>query len=225
MPKPRETKTRTTPRTLPPKNLSATLSDADAAPLLIDGAMGTQLEAAGLVPGGQRCLTDPDIVRDVHRRYVDAGAQLIITNTLTMNPIYIAVHDLGVDMRAINQAGARLAREAAGPNRVVLGDMSATGQMLEPYGDYTEQQLEDAFAEQARALAEGGVDAFLIETVFDLREALSALRGCQRAAQLPVLVCMAFQTIERGGRTMMGNSAADCAHALDEAGAAAIGAN
>ncbi|MCE9615676.1 MAG: homocysteine S-methyltransferase family protein [Lentisphaerae bacterium] len=198
----------------------------DPRPLVIDGAMGTQLEEAGLHPGGQNNIETPDAVRSVHQRYVEAGADMLITNTLTLNRVYGEAHGLGGEWHAANVAGARLARAAAGPARYVLGDLSATGQMLEPYGDYTEAQFEAAYAEQARALAEGGVDGFIVETVYDLREALCALRGCRQAApDLPVLVSMTFQTAERGGRTMMGNTAADCAKALSEAGADAVGSN
>ncbi|MHC4061764.1 MAG: homocysteine S-methyltransferase family protein, partial [Planctomycetota bacterium] len=102
---------------------------------------------------------------------------------------------------------------------------SSTGQLLEPYGSYKESQFYDAFIEQAKVLAEAGVDGFIIETMFDLREALCALRACKENFQLPVIVSIAFATEERGGRTMMGNSAEDCAVQLTEAGADAIGAN
>lgn len=195
--------------------------------LMLDGGMGTQLEAAGLEPGGACNLTHPDAVRAVHARYVGAGAAALITNTLTLNAIHGGAHGQGLDLDAANRAGARLAREAAATTGAfVLGDISATGQMLEPYGDFSETQFEDAYAGQASALTTTGVDGFMLETFYDLREALCALRGCRRAApQIPALVCMTFQSAERGGRTMMGNSAADCARALAEAGADAVGAN
>jgi len=194
-------------------------------PLLLDGGMGTQLEAAGLAPGGLCNLSAPDVVRGVHRRYVEAGSEAVITNTLTMNRISSSAHGQQIDLRAVNLAGARIAREAVGAQRYVLGDLSATGQMLEPYGDYTEAHFEEAYEEQARALAEGGVDGFIVETVYDLREALCALRACLRVGGLPVLVSMTFQTANQGGRTMMGNTAADCARTLTTAGAHAVGTN
>jgi len=107
----------------------------------------------------------------------------------------------------------------------VLGNLSSTGQLLQPYGTYTETQFCVAFREQAEALAEAGVDGLLIETVFDLREALVALHACKEVTSLPVLVCMAFQTEEKGGRTMMGQTAEQCAAQLTAAGADAVGAN
>jgi 5-methyltetrahydrofolate--homocysteine methyltransferase len=194
-------------------------------PALFDGAMGTQLEAAGLEMGGQTNLTHPDEVRAVHRGYVKAGCDLLITNTLTMNRVYIESHKLDVDVREVNLTGVRLARSEAQEGMPVLGDMSSTGRMLEPYGDCTESQARDSFCEQARCLAEGGVDGFIVETVLDLKEALIAVRACKEAAPLPVIVTLAFQTPERGGRTIMGNSAAECAVALAAEGADVVGAN
>jgi 5-methyltetrahydrofolate--homocysteine methyltransferase len=194
-------------------------------PVLLDGAMGTQLAAAGLAMGGQTNLTHPEAVLAVHRQYVEAGAGLLITNTLTMNRIYIETHHPGLDVREVNLAGARLARAAAGEGRYVLGDISSTGQMLQPYGDLSEEDAFKAFQEQAAILAEGGVDGFIVETMFSLAEALCALRACRAAADLPVIVCISFSTVANGGRTIMGDSAQDCALTLTGAGATAVGAN
>lgn len=194
-------------------------------PILLDGAMGTQLAAAGLEMGGQNNLTKPDAVLAVHRQYAECGIDLLITNTLTMNRIYIEKHHLDVDVREVNLAGARLAKTAAGDGRYVLGDMSSTGQMLQPYGELSEEDAYGAFQEQAAVLVEGGVDGFIIETMFSLAEALCALRACRAVADLPVIVSMAFSTVENGGRTIMGDSAQDCALTLMEAGASVVGAN
>jgi 5-methyltetrahydrofolate--homocysteine methyltransferase len=103
--------------------------------------------------------------------------------------------------------------------------MSSTGQLLEPYGTYKESQFYGTFKEQAEILAESGVDGFIIETMFDLREAVCAVRACKDNTSLPVIVSMAFATEEKGGRTMMGNSAEQCAGDLTDAGADAVGAN
>jgi 5-methyltetrahydrofolate--homocysteine methyltransferase len=142
-----------------------------------------------------------------------------------MNRLYIETHNVDVSVQEINRAGAQLADQAAGCGQYVLGNLSSTGKLLEPYGDYTEAQFYAAFKEQAQALAEAGVDGLLIETVFDLREAVCALRACKENTALPVLVCIAFQTDEKGGRTMMGDIAEQCAKQLTEAGADAVGAN
>jgi 5-methyltetrahydrofolate--homocysteine methyltransferase len=193
--------------------------------VLLDGAMGTELDKRGLMGRGRTNLDAPRAVLEVHQAYADAGCDTLITNTLTMNRIYIETHNVGVSVGDVNRAGAELARQAAGSERCVLGDMSSTGQLLEPYGAYTEAQFCDAFREQAEALAAGGVDGFIVETVFDLREALCALRACRESFALPVVVCLAFQTDKNGGRTMMGDTAEQCARRLTDAGADAVGAN
>jgi 5-methyltetrahydrofolate--homocysteine methyltransferase len=193
--------------------------------ILLDGAMGTQMAEAGLEMGGQTNLTHPDAVLFIHQQYATCGVDLLITNTLTMNRVNIESHNIGVDVREVNLVGVRLARAAAREGQYVLGDMSSTGKMLKPYGDLSEDEAYAAFKEQATLLAEGGVDGLIIETMFDLREALCALRASKEAADLPVIASMAFDTVKNGGRTIMGNSARDCAQALTEAGASAVGAN
>jgi 5-methyltetrahydrofolate--homocysteine methyltransferase len=142
-----------------------------------------------------------------------------------MNRIYIETHNLGISVRDVNKAGVEIARQAAGKERYVLGNLSSTGQLLEPYGTYKESQFYDAFREQAGILAESGVDGFIIETMFDLREALCALRACKENFSLPVIVSIAFSTVEKGGRTMMGDSAEQCSKSLTDAGADVVGAN
>jgi 5-methyltetrahydrofolate--homocysteine methyltransferase len=194
-------------------------------PILFDGAMGTQLAEHGLAMGGQVNLSHPEKVLAIHEAYAECGSQILITNTLTMNRTYIQTHNLGVDVREVNLEGARLAVAAARGGRYVLGDVSSTGKLLEPYGDLAESTAFAVFTEQAEALVEGGVDGFIIETMIDLREALCALRACLAVAPIPCLVTMAFASSRDGGRTIMGNKAEECAHALTEAGASAVGAN
>ena len=198
---------------------------AKQSPIFIDGAMGTQLAAAGLDMGGQNCIFHPDTVSTIHKQYSEIGCDLLITNTLTMNRISIETHGVGVDVREVNLAGVHLARSAMNEGQYVLGDISSTGQLLEPYGSYTETQFYDTYKEQAEILLAGGVDGFIVETIVDLREALCALRACRDAANLPVLVTLSFKTIDNGGRTIMGNSAEEIAATLAETGAAALGAN
>ena len=192
---------------------------------MLDGAIGTQLDKRGLMSRGRNNLDAADAVLDIHREYVESGCDVVTTNTLTMNRIFIETHNVDVSVRDVNRAGGELARQAAGKDRFVLGDISSTGQLLEPYGKYTDSQFCDAFREQAEVLAESGVDGFIIETVFDLREAICALRACKDSCSLPVIVSTTFTTQEKGGRTMMGDSAQQCATSLTEAGADAIGAN
>jgi 5-methyltetrahydrofolate--homocysteine methyltransferase len=193
--------------------------------ILLDGAMGTQLAERGLGMGGHNNVTNPGEVVAIHKQYAACGCHILITNTLTMNRIYIETHNVGVDVREVNLAGAKLAKSVAGKDLYVLGNLSSTGKILKPYGDLSEQETEETFKEQASFLSEGGVDGFIIETMFDLKEALCALRACKSIASLPVLVSMAFATPKNGGHTIMGNSATECARALTEAGASAIGGN
>ncbi len=193
--------------------------------ILLDGAIGTELDKRGLMGRASNNLEAPEIVLDILREYAACGCDALTTNTLTMNRIYIETHKLGVSVRDVNTAGAELARQAAGRDRFVLGNISSTGQLLEPYGTYSDAQFYDAFKEQAGILAESGVDGFIIETVFDLREAMCALRACKDACSLAVIVSIAFSTEQKGGRTMMGDSAQQCARSLTDGGADAIGAN
>jgi 5-methyltetrahydrofolate--homocysteine methyltransferase len=197
----------------------------DTKVVLLDGAMGTQLDKKGLMGRGTVNLDAPKAVLEVHRAYAEAGCDALIANTLTMNRIYIETHNVGVSVADVNRASVELAREAAGDRLCVLGDMSSTGQLLEPYGSYRETQFYDAFREQAEVLARAGVDGVILETMFDLREALCALRACKDAFALPVIVSIAFQTDKNGGRTMMGDTAEQYARQLTDAGADVIGAN
>lgn len=201
------------------------LIESDRRTIFIDGAMGTQLGAAGLEMGGQNSATNPEAVLAIHKEYAATGIDLLITNTLTMNQVNISAHKIGVDVREVNLAGARLATAAALPGQYVLGDISSTGKLLKPYGPLAEEEAYAAFKKQASILAEGGVDGFIIETMVDLREALAAVRAVREASDLPVLASVSFNTAGNGGRTIMGNTAEDCARALAEAGACAVGAN
>ncbi|OHB64133.1 MAG: hypothetical protein A2168_04820 [Planctomycetes bacterium RBG_13_50_24] len=193
--------------------------------ILLDGAIGTELDKRGLMGRASNNLDAPEAVLDIQREYAACGCHALTTNTLTMNRIYVETHNLDVSVRDVNKAGAELARQAAGKERYVLGNLSSTGQLLEPYGTYKEAQFYDAFREQAGILAESGVDGFIIETMFDLREAMCALHACKENFSLPVIVSIAFTTQEKGGRTMMGDSAERCARSLTDAGADVIGAN
>jgi 5-methyltetrahydrofolate--homocysteine methyltransferase len=195
-------------------------------PILLDGAMGTSLAEVGLVDmGGQNNIFHPEKVWAIHKAFSEAGCDILITNTLNMNRIYLETHHIGVDVKEVNLAGTRLAKSAANLEQYVLGDISSTGKMLKPYGSYTEVEFYETFREQAEYLYTGGVDGFIVETMTDLREALCAVRACRDVANLPVLASLSFHTIKKGGRTIMGNSAQEAAVSLAEAGASAVGAN
>jgi 5-methyltetrahydrofolate--homocysteine methyltransferase len=204
-------------------SLSTFLTKKDL--ILLDGGMGTQLAERGAVMGGKSNLSHPDTVLAIHKDYAQCGCHILITNTFAMNRVYIETHKVGVDVRTVNVEGVRLAKQAAGQGQYILGDISSTGKLLEPYGNLKESAAYEAFAEQAALLEECGVNGFIIETMTDLKEALCALRACKEVSALPVIVTMAFSTSKNGGRTIMGNAAEECARAIAEAGAWAVGAN
>ncbi|MBD3182036.1 hypothetical protein GF312_07080 [Candidatus Poribacteria bacterium] len=191
--------------------------------VLLDGAMGTELEKLGAKAGTSN-LTDPDKVLQVHKSYANCGCNVFITNTLTMNRVYAESHGLDVNIKDVNTAGVKLAKQAA-KGQYILGNLSSTGQMLEPYGTYKEEDFYKAFKEQADILAESGVDGFIIETIFEIREGLCALKACKDAADLPVLISFSFSTLDGGGRTIMGNKAEDMAKAVVDTGGDAVGTN
>jgi len=194
-------------------------------PLVFDGALGTELDRRGLSGGIALNLDNPEPILDFHRDYAAIGIDFLTTNTFTANRIYCESHGFVVDFLAANTAAVKLARQAAGPNQYVIGDIGPTGRLLEPYGDFTEEQFYANFAEQAATLAAAGADALIIETMTDLREAVTALRACKEATSLPVFVTLAYATTEKGGRTIMGATIAEAATALAAHGATAIGAN
>jgi 5-methyltetrahydrofolate--homocysteine methyltransferase len=196
--------------------------------MIFDGGMGSLLAAKGLsLTGAVNNLQHPDKVREVHEEYIAAGADCIITNTLTLNEIYMNKKGAAkIDIDAANQAGAEIAKKAAaGTGVYVFGDIGPTGEMLAPLGTGQADDFQRAYLRQARSLYEAGVDGFIIETVFDLNEALLALKACKDLCGLPVIVSLTFSTVKKGGRTVMGNSAADCAQKAAAAGADVVGTN
>lgn len=196
--------------------------------LLFDGAMGTELIRRGLTKG--ECpelwnLTHPDKIKEIHLAYYEAGAQVITTNTFGGHPVKLKAYGLENKVKELNQAAAKIACEIKGNNQFVVGSIGPAGKILRPYGPLEEKEAEEGFYQQAVALASGGLDALLIETMYDLREALIALRACRRACSLPVLVTMTFQRTPRGFFTIMGQKAEECLKQLAEEGADALGSN
>jgi methionine synthase I (cobalamin-dependent) len=175
---------------------------------LLDGAMGTQLFARGVEPG--RCndainIESPQIVLEIHAAYREAGSDAVLTNTFGANRFALARHGYAEKAAAINRAGAEVAREAVGSAGYVLGDIGPTGDFLEPLGTLKALELLKAFAEQAQALADGGVDGFIIETMTALDElevAIEAVKSINSGR--PILASMSFDKGEVGFRTMMG---------------------
>ncbi len=179
-------------------------------PLVLDGAMGTQLITRGIQVGA--CneylnIESADIISDIHRAYLLAGSDAVITNTFGANKYALSRHGFTEDVARINKAGAQIARQAAGEEKYVLGDIGPSGDFLEPLGALKPNELRDAFTAQAEALLAGGVDGFIIETVTALDEAVLAIEATKSiAGELPVLVSMSFDRAGDSFKTMMGVS-------------------
>lgn len=202
---------------------------AEKGTLLADGATGTSLFAMGLQTGDAPELWNiehPDRVRTHYRSFVDAGSDIVLTNSFGGTRYRLKLHGAQDRVEEINEAAARLAREvvdAAGRPVVVGGSMGPTGELFEPLGALTHEGARDAFAEQARALARGGVDVLWIETLSSQEEVDAAIEGAESTG-LPVVCTVSFDT---NGRTMMGITpegfAAHCARG--EHRPAAFGSN
>ena len=202
-----------------------------AGPLLGDGAMGTQLMLSGLDQGG--CgeawnLTHPERVLAIQRRYVDAGSECLLTNTFGGSRIMLARHGHADQAVAINAAAAGIAREAfGGVDGYVIGDIGPFGGLLEPFGDFGEAEVRDAFDEQARALVGAGVDAIIIETQTSLEELGIGLRAAREAGAPCVIGSMAYDVTLDGStfRTMMGVDPERAAAFMQEHGADIVALN
>ncbi len=190
-----------------------------------DGAMGTMLYERGVflnVCYDELNLRQPDLVRAIHREYVEAGAELLETNTFGANPVKLAGHGLADATERINAAAARLAREAAGGRALVLGAIGPLGLRLEPFGETGVEEAQAAFRRQVAGLLEGGVDGFLLETFSDVNEVAAALRAARDLSGLPVLAQM---TVGEAGVTAYGTAPAVFGPELEALGADAVGVN
>jgi len=195
--------------------------------LVADGATGTNYQQMGIeigVPPEEWVFDKPENVLALHRAFVDAGSDIILT--CTFGGTRLRMRDSKYADRApeLNRRAAELARHAASAREGVLvaGSMGPTGMLMEPFGELTHAAAADAYAEQAAALTEGGVDLLLLETFFALEEALAAIEGVKRASALPLVVSFSY---DQGTRTMMGLSPTQVVQAIAPLGVAAIGAN
>ncbi len=196
--------------------------------LLADGAMGTMLHARGI--GFDKCfdelnLTNPAAVADIHREYIEAGAELIITNTFGANRYKLTKHGLQEDVAEINRAGVELAKRvvaASFKDVLIAGDVGPLGVRIAPYGRVKLEEAREAFTEQIRALAEAGADLIVIETMSDLYEIQEAIKAAKEVCVLPVIASVTFT---RDDRTLLGDDPVKVAHRLAAAGADVIGVN
>jgi 5-methyltetrahydrofolate--homocysteine methyltransferase len=214
------------------KNGKSRILDALAdRPLLGDGAMGTQLMIAGLEQGncGEAWnLTHPEKILAIQQRYAEAGSDCILTNTFGGSRIMLNRHSHADRVVEINQAGVRIAREAFGGRPgFVIGDIGPFGGLLEPYGDFTEEQVRNAFNEQALALVEAGADAIIVETQTSLEELLLGIQAAKEAGAPCIIGSMAYDVTLDGStfRTMMGIDPERAADFMQENGADIVALN
>lgn len=193
--------------------------------LIFDGAMGTMLMRYGLTSGGcseEWNISRPEVIEEIHKAYIDAGADCIETNTFGANRFRLSAHHLEDKVRELNIAGASIARRASQGRAFVIGSIGPTGKILEPFGDLSFEDAYNAYKEQAIALEEGGVDAIIIETMGDLQEARIALLACKENTKLPVICQMSFS---ENLRTTSGTPPEVSALVLWSLGADVVGAN
>ena len=212
--------------------MTAHLLDAiQQRPLLGDGALGTQLIIAGLEPGG--CgeawnLTHPERVLAIQRSYVQAGSECLLTNTFGASRIALHRHSHADDVAGINRAAVQIARQAFdGRTGFVIGNIGPFGGLMEPYGEFTEEQVREAFDEQAAALIEAGADAIIIETQTSLEELRLGLEAANKAGSPCVIGSLAYNVTPDGSAflTSMGISPEQAAEFMEEQGADIVGLN
>jgi homocysteine S-methyltransferase len=190
-----------------------------------DGAMGTMLYGKGVflnVCYDELNLKQPELVREIHREYVRAGAELLETNTFGANPVKLATHGLAADVERINSAAAGLAREAAGERASVVGAIGPLGVRIEPFGELSVDEARHAFGRQVRGLLAGGVDGFILETFSDVNELGAALAAVREQCDLPVIAQM---TVGTDGKTHYGTDPSVFGPELEAMGADVVGVN
>jgi 5-methyltetrahydrofolate--homocysteine methyltransferase len=197
--------------------------------LVGDGAWGTQLMLRGLPPGQPPewfALENPAVIEEVARRYVEAGADLVTTDTFGGTSFRLKPHGLDGEKARINRQAVEAVKRAVAGRALVSASVGPSGQLLEPYGDTSPDAVEEAFAEQIAVLASAGADILCIETMGDLIEASRAVKAAKAVAPgVPVMATMTFEPTPRGYFTVMGVSAEKAAAGLEAAGADVVGSN
>lgn len=196
--------------------------------VLLDGGMGTELIKRGFPQGA--CPESwneekPEIVKAINKSYYDAGSDVVLTNSFGGSRVKLASHGMNERCYDLNLAAAIIANEAKPEGKFVAGSMGPTGKFLKPQGEFSEEEFEEAYAEQAKGLSDGKVDFLLIETQYDLKEAVCAIRGARKSSDVPVFVTMTFNLTPRGYFTLMGNSVEQCVEELEGQEVPAIGTN
>ena len=196
--------------------------------LILDGAMGTQLMANGIEAG--RCndylnIDSAELVVQIHSSYVAAGSDAITTNSFGANKFALERHGYGEIAEKINFAAAQNGRKAARADSYVIGDIGPTGDFLKPLGTLEPDELRAAFAEQAKGLADGGVDGFIVETMTAIDEAVVAVEAVQSVCELPIFVSLAYGPAGKDYKTMMGVDIDSAVSRIGPLGVNAVGFN
>ncbi|MFQ6604453.1 MAG: homocysteine S-methyltransferase family protein [Fidelibacterota bacterium] len=195
--------------------------------IVADGAWGTMLQSDGLVAGScpeMVALDQPEMLLDIARRYVAAGAEMIETNTFGASPLKLANYGREADTEKINQAAASLLKKNLPETVLVSGSCGPTGKLLQPYGTLDPDDAFQGFLRQVTGLAAGGVDLICVETMMDLTEAVLAVQA-GRQCDMTVIATMTFTSGPNGYHTMMGQSVEECISVLTKEGVAAVGTN
>lgn len=193
--------------------------------VLLDGATGSNLMKAGLPRGvsAEQWVTEhPDVLQELQRAYVEAGSKIVYAPTFAANRISLANFGLESQVEQLNTRLVKISREAVEGRAFVAGDLTTTGQLMEPKGDMTYEKLYHAYQEQVRALANAGADLLVAETMLSVEETIVALDAAQSVCQLPVMCTL---SLEADGTAMYGGNAVEAVVTLQEMGAAAVGLN
>ncbi|MFC1528054.1 homocysteine S-methyltransferase family protein [Candidatus Neomarinimicrobiota bacterium] len=197
--------------------------------LVSDGAIGSLLFEKGLNPGDcpeRFNLEQPEIIAEIARAYLQAGADIIQTNTFGASPLKLSDYNLDDKTEEINQNAVKIVKQIVDSKALVSGSIGPTGKMLLPYGDIEPDSMKDNYKKQTSALIESGVDLLCIETMTDLNEALIAIHSVREISlEIPIIATMTFDVIPQGCVTIMGNGVAEVCAKLQEAGANVIGSN
>lgn len=190
--------------------------------------MGSRLIDLGLQPGTPPeswNITHSENIKQIHLEYLDAGSDIVLTNTFGGSRLKLEAHGHGDKVKEYNTRAVEIAKEICPPNGYIAGDIGPSGKFLPPVGSITEQELIETFTEQTTILAEADVDLFFIETMVDLKEAEIAVKATKRVSNIPIFASMTYKKTKRGFFTIMGNTVEECSEVLKRAGADAIGAN
>jgi 5-methyltetrahydrofolate--homocysteine methyltransferase len=197
--------------------------------IIADGAMGSMLIDRGLKAG--ECpellnLASPEMISEINRQYLDAGAEILETCTFGANPLKLARHKLEHRFEEINKAAVAITRAVAGSKSYVAACIGPSGRIMKPYGDTEPAAVQSSFERQMQVLIHAGIDIIWIETMTDLREAVIAVLAAKKETpRVPVIATMTFDKTQRGYFTIMGNSIEQAARELESAGADAVGSN